>query len=58
MRLKDDKRSAVIFVSRINETQILPTQCSNICKLNYPVCKAHRDIPSKAGGYDTRACDL
>jgi hypothetical protein len=41
---------------RINETQILQTQCSNICKLNYPAegggyrrypwypkCKAFRD---------------
>ncbi len=35
------------FVGRINETQILQTQCSNICKLNYPLRKAHRDIPAK-----------
>jgi hypothetical protein len=31
MRLQYNKRSEVRLASRINETQILQTQCSNIC---------------------------
>ena len=49
MRPKLQKKSAypeghlrLKLAGRINETQILQTQCSNICKLNYPVCKTHR----------------
>jgi len=30
---------------KFNETQILQTQCGNICKLNYP---------AKRGGFNTR----
>jgi hypothetical protein len=47
MRPKLQKHSVLELAGRINETQILQTQCSNIYKLNYPVCKAHRDIPHK-----------
>jgi hypothetical protein len=36
VRLSLQKQSALQIVSRTNETQILQTQCSNICKLNYP----------------------
>jgi len=34
MTLAENERSKVLSVSGINETQILHTQCSNICKLN------------------------
>ena len=36
LRLAENEWSEAWSVSRINETQILQTQCSNICKLNYP----------------------
>jgi hypothetical protein len=34
MTLDENERSEVLSVSGINETQILQTQCRNICKLN------------------------
>jgi hypothetical protein len=34
MTLAENERSKVLSVSGINETQILQTQRSNICKLN------------------------
>ena len=45
MRLKYYKHSAVIFVSRISETQDLEAQRTEICWTNYPLWKAQRDIP-------------
>jgi hypothetical protein len=34
MTLAENERNEVLSVSGINETQILQTQCRNICKLN------------------------
>ena len=31
---------ALLWDSNFNETQILQTQCGNICKLNYPASEA------------------
>jgi hypothetical protein len=45
MRLQYDKHSIVRLASRINETQILQAEHGKICKLNYPGCKTHQDIP-------------
>jgi hypothetical protein len=46
MSPKFQKRRALKFAGRINETQILQTQCRNICYLNYP---------AKALGYPAKA---
>jgi hypothetical protein len=45
MRLKYYKHSTVIFVSRISETQVSEAQRTEICWMNYPLCKTQRDIP-------------
>ena len=44
MRPKLQKHSGLKLAGQMNETQILQTQCRNICKLN----------SSRAGGYNTR----
>jgi len=49
MGLKNDKRSKVIFVN-CNESRVSEVKRTETCWTNYPVCKAHRDIPPKAGG--------
>jgi hypothetical protein len=36
VRLRSQERSELQPAVRTNETQRLQTQCSNICKLNYP----------------------
>ena len=46
MKPKLQKHSGLKLAVRMNETQILQTQCRNICKLN----------SSRAGGYNTRDC--
>ena len=45
MRPKLQKHGGLKLAGRMNETQILQTQCRNICKLN---------SSRAAGGYNTR----
>jgi hypothetical protein len=47
MTLAENERSEVCSVSGINETQALETKCTKACWSNYPLCKAHRDIPQE-----------
>ncbi len=45
MTLAKNERSEVRSASGISESQVSEVKRTEICWTNYPLCKAHRDIP-------------
>jgi hypothetical protein len=44
------KRSGMGLTLVDSETQVSEAKRAEICRANYPLCEAHRDIP-QSGGY-------